>query len=141
MDDFYIIHEDKAHLKQCLAEITEYLGKLGLTLNDKTGITPLRNGIDFLGFRLYLTDSGKVVRKLRHKSVKRMKARIKKWAKDQAQNKENFDLEAVWQSYQAWNAHAAHGDTRQVRITIKRMMSANFKDIRENKTKPKRPEK
>ena len=125
MDDFYLIHEDKAYLKQCLAEITEYLDRLGLTLNDKTGITPLRNGIDFLGFRLYLTDSGKVVKKLRHKSAKRIKARIKKWAKDQEQD--NADLDHIWQSYRAWNAHAAHGHTRQLRIKIKRLMITNFK--------------
>ena len=128
MDDFYLIHEDKAYLKHCLAEITERLGKLGLTLNDKTGITPLRNGIDFLGFRLYLTDTGKVVKKLRHKSTKRIKARIKKWAKDQEQGK--ADLDHVWHSYRAWNAHAAHGDTRELRIRIRRLMSENFKEPR-----------
>lgn len=131
MDDFYLIHEDKKYLSYCLDEITAYLENLGLSLNNKTGISPLRNGIDFLGFRLYLTDTGRVVKKLRHKSSKRMKARIKKWAK--AQEKGEIDLNYVWQSYQAWNSHASHGDTRQIRIKIKRMMSANFKDIRKKK--------
>lgn len=68
MDDFYLIHEDKAYLRYCRAEIERYVGELGLKLNNKTNIFPLRNGIDFLGFHTYLTDSGKVIRKVRRGS-------------------------------------------------------------------------
>ena len=35
--------------------------RLGLRLNGKTQILPLKNGIDFLGFHTYLTQTGKVV--------------------------------------------------------------------------------
>ena len=44
------------------------MDSLGLELNEKTQIFPIRNGIDFLGFHTYLTESGKVIRKLRHSS-------------------------------------------------------------------------
>ena len=131
MDDFYLIHEDKRYLKRCLREIEDYMTSLGLTLNEKTEITPLRNGIDFLGFRLYLTETGKVVQKLRQSSAKRMKRRIKSWVKDQENGK--ADLKHIWDSYTAWNAHAAYGHTRELRIKIKRQMTANFKDIRKSK--------
>lgn len=50
MDDFYLIHEDKAYLQYCRREIEKYVAGLGLKLNNKTNIFPLRNGIDFLGF-------------------------------------------------------------------------------------------
>jgi retron-type reverse transcriptase len=59
MDDFFLIHEDKNYLRHCRAEIENYLGGLGLKLNTKTNIFPLRNGIDFCGFHSYLTDTGK----------------------------------------------------------------------------------
>jgi len=65
MDDFYLIHEDKEYLKYCLGEIEGYLKGIGLELNQKTQIFPLRHGIDFLGFHTYLTENGKVIRKLR----------------------------------------------------------------------------
>ena len=65
MDDFYLIHPDKDYLRYCLEEIKKYLVPLGLELNQKTAIFPLTQGIDFLGFRTYLTDTGKVVRKVR----------------------------------------------------------------------------
>ena len=55
MDDFYLIHEDKEYLKYCLREITAYVGNLGLELNEKTQIYPLRNGIDFFGVP-YISD-------------------------------------------------------------------------------------
>lgn len=126
-DDFYIIHEDKDFLKQCLKQIREYLGDLKLELNEKTGIFPLRNGIDYLGFHSYLTETGKVVRKLRQSSKKRMMRRIKKWSKEQAEGK--ADLKHIWASYTAWDAHAANGDTRALRVKIRDIMHDNFMTI------------
>ena len=48
MDDFYLIHEDKEYLQYCRGEIEQYVARLGLRMNKKTNIFPLRNGIDFL---------------------------------------------------------------------------------------------
>lgn len=59
MDDFYLIHPDKEYLLYCLEEIRKFLVPLGLELNHKTAVFPLSQGIDFLGFRTYMTDSGK----------------------------------------------------------------------------------
>ena len=64
MDDFYIISSDKLLLREILKRIEEYIKPLGLRLNGKTQIFPLKNGIDFLGFHTYLTSTGKVVRKM-----------------------------------------------------------------------------
>ena len=79
MDDFYLIHEDRAYLQFCLEEIRRFLVPLGLELNQKTAIFPLSQGIDFLGFRTYLTDSGKVVRKVRRESKNRIRRKITKF--------------------------------------------------------------
>ena len=49
MDDFFLIHPDKEYLQFCLREIRAYMDSLGLELNEKTQIFPIRNGIDFLG--------------------------------------------------------------------------------------------
>ena len=57
------------------------MDEYGLELNQKTAIFPLRNGIDFLGFHSYLTETGAVVQKLRRDSAKRMKAKIRHWEK------------------------------------------------------------
>jgi retron-type reverse transcriptase len=130
MDDFYLIHEDKEYLRYCLREIKTYLSGLKLELNEKTGIFPLRNGIDFLGFHSYLTETGKVVRKLRQSAKKRMNSRIKKWKREQ--NDGTLDLDHVLASYTAWDAHAAHGDTRELRKKIRGIMGDNFKEVNKN---------
>lgn len=80
----------------------------GLALNQKTNIFPLRNGIDFLGFRTYMTDTGKVIRKIRRKSKNNMRRKLSKMAK--LHKSGQIEIEAVNQSYQSWRAHAAKGN-------------------------------
>jgi len=55
MDDFVLVHEDKAFLRECLQEITTHCrNALGLELNRKTQIFPIQNGVDYLGWHHYL---------------------------------------------------------------------------------------
>ena len=68
MDDFLLIHPDKEYLRYCQKEIEIFLAGLHLELNEKTNIFPLRHGVDFLGFHTYITESGQIIRKLRHSS-------------------------------------------------------------------------
>lgn len=90
--------------------------ELGLELNNKTAIFPLKNGIDFLGFHTYLTDSGKVVMKLRRANVKKIKRKVKKWKKDFLNKK--ITKQKIKQSWQAWDAYAAFGNTYKFRLKI-----------------------
>lgn len=85
----------------------------GLELNQKTAIFPLRNGIDFLGFHSYLTDTGAVIQKLRRDSSKRMKNKIKYW--ETAYPAGEATKQEILRSFDAWDAHAAHGDTYSLR--------------------------
>jgi retron-type reverse transcriptase len=79
MDDFILLHPDKDYLRKCLMAIRELCkNELKLDLNEKTQIFPLRNGVDYLGWHFYLSDSGKVIRKLRTSNKRSLKKRIKK---------------------------------------------------------------
>ena len=109
MDDFYLIHPDKEYLLYCLEEIRKFLVPLGLELNHKTAVFPLSQGIDFLGFRTYMTDSGKVVRKLRSESKNRIRRKLKKFRHLLDEGRITF--ETVVQSYSSWIGHAAHGNS------------------------------
>lgn len=53
-----------------------------LELNAKTQIFPIAEGVDFLGFRFYLTDTGKVIKRLRTSNKRRWKRRLKKFKED-----------------------------------------------------------
>ena len=117
MDDFFLIHPEKEYLQFCLKEIRAFMASLGLELNEKTQIFPLRNGIDFLGFHTYLTEQGKVIRKLRHSSIKRMRSKLRRWEKDYPAGL--VSREVILQSWQAWDAHAAHGNTWSLRQQVR----------------------
>lgn len=108
MDDFYLIHEDKAYLQYCRGEIEQYVARLGLRLNKKTNIFPLRNGIDFLGFHTYLTESGKIIRKVRRSSKSNAQRKLKK--QRGLLDREKISLSDIEQSYGSWRSHAAKGN-------------------------------
>ena len=72
---------------------------------------------DFLGFHTYLTESGKVIRKLRHSSIKRMRAKLRHWEKEYPAGL--VTREQILQSWQAWDAHAAHGNTWALRQQVR----------------------
>lgn len=112
VDDFYLIHKDKKHLQKCLVIIRDYLSEYGLELNEKTQIFPLRNGIDFLGFHTYLTDTGKVICKVRKRSKDNMKRKMKKYAKDYKAGL--ISIEKARLSYGGWRAHASYGNTHHL---------------------------
>lgn len=78
MDDFILIHKDKNYLRYCLKEIDSFCKeRLKVELNVKTQIGKVKNGIDFLGFRLILTETGKVIKKLRGSSKRRIKRHLR----------------------------------------------------------------
>ena len=113
MDDFLAIHPSKEFLKNLLADFRVFMSSYGLELNEKTGIFPLRNGIDFLGFHSYLTESGAVVQKLRKDGIERIEKNIEIWRVEYPAG--NITKEKILEKFGSWDAHAAHGDTHALR--------------------------
>lgn len=77
-----------------------------------------REGFSKSTFRLYgegirLTDTGAVIQKLRRDSSKRMKNKIKYW--ETAYPAGEATKQEILRSFDAWDAHAAHGDTYSLR--------------------------
>ncbi|MBR2377471.1 MAG: hypothetical protein IKA85_06890 [Clostridia bacterium] len=108
MDDFYLIHPSKEYLKYCLEVISEYLKTLDLQLNGKTQIFPFKNGVSYLGFHTYISNNGKVVRKLKNSNKRNAQRKYLKMAKLVANRKlsnKNFN-----DSFNAWINHILHGN-------------------------------
>ena len=112
MDDFILIHEDRAVLENALKDITEKLAALGLTLNSKTQIYPLKQGVIWLKWRFILTDTGKVVRRIGRKSVVRERRKLKRMAKLAESGRISAD--ALKESFNSWKAHAQRGNCRKI---------------------------
>lgn len=80
MDDGILLHHDRDYLRECLRQMTAYVrDERKLEFNNKTAIMPMKQGVDYLGFHFYLTDGGRVVRKLRTSNKKRMKRKLKRF--------------------------------------------------------------
>lgn len=129
MDDWYAIVDSKERAKEVLAKSIAKFAELGYELNEKTEIYPLRHGIDFCGFRIYLTRTGKVVRKLRTSSKKKMKRRIGKWKKDYAEGL--ITREKIEQSFQSSCAHYKHGNTKELIRNFRGRLDAVFEEAGE----------
>lgn len=113
MDDMILVHHDKEYLKYCKEQIEKTLAaELNLTLNAKTQISQLKNGIDFLGFRFVLKETGKVLRLLRGQAKIKMKKKLKLLGKLK-QNK-LVDNEFIRVRLNAYKGHLKGSDTHKL---------------------------
>lgn len=71
MDDMIILADSKPYLHQLHAEVETYLAGIGLNLNSKTSIRPVRDGVAFVGYRSWATH-----RRLRKSTMRQMTRRM-----------------------------------------------------------------
>lgn len=116
MDDWVIIHHDKAHLHKLRRHLEGWLKtNLALELNGKTQVFPVatRHGraLDFLGYRMWTTH-----RKIRKGSVRRMKARLKHMRYEYARGK--IGPQEIQNRINSWIGHAKFADTWRIRSVV-----------------------
>lgn len=110
MDDFVVIHHDKAHLHQVRAQIEAFLADaLRLRTNSKTQVFPVGaiggRALDFLGYRIWPTH-----RKLRKSSISRITRTLRRFQRWYAAGR--IALSRVRASVMSWLAHAAQANAR-----------------------------
>lgn len=129
MDDAILICNDKQYLKECLREMREYVEQeLQLEFNQKTQLVTIKDGVDYLGFHFYLTDTGKVIRRLRTKSKRRWKRRLKKMKRQYRQDELSF--EKISQSIASYKGHLRHGHTYRLQQKVFRNFVLSKGDIK-----------
>ncbi len=119
MDDCVLIHQDKEYLRYCLQQMAEYAtAELKLDFNEKTEIFPIQNGVDYLGWHIYLTNSGKIIRKVKQQTKYRYKRKLKRFEK--AYMNHSIDLPEIKQVLSSYRAHLAYGHTYNLQKKIMR---------------------
>lgn len=109
MDDGYLIHESKEYLHECLNQIQTICTSLGLELNlKKTQIVKISHGFTYLKTRFFLTENGRVVRKIYKNSVTRERRKLKRFVPLLEQGIMTYD--DVYASFQSWKAYALNFD-------------------------------
>ena len=106
VDDFALLADGKAVLRDARAEIAELLGRDRLKLHArKSRIYSTGDGVEFVGFRVYPDR-----RCLKRAGVRRFQKRMAGYRTRYATG--HMGLETIRGSIGSWLAHAAHGDTR-----------------------------
>ena len=112
MDDGYLIHESRDYLQECLKQIRAVCADLGIRMNEKkTRIVKLQE-LHFLKTRFYLTETGKVRRKMCRKSARRMRRKLKtfrRWMEEGRMTEEDIRT-----AYESWRGHMRRGNSYRV---------------------------
>lgn len=124
MDDFMIISHDREYLERCAEKTIEYIEGLKFEINrKKTGIYPLSKGIEFLGYKYHLTETGKVLMFIKPGNVKRQRRKLRRLV---AKSRRGLiPRDKVDESYKAWRNHASKGNT----FNLLRRMDKYYKDL------------
>ena len=94
---FILLHNDKKYLDYCLKEIKKFLDKEELSLNNKTQIFSIKNGLNFLGYRYIL--KGKRLIKLMNKKTKNRIIRRLRYIESHNTNKDINSFKASYKGY------------------------------------------
>lgn len=132
MDDGYIIHSSKEYLAECLNDIRKICNELGIVLNEKkTQIVKLSHGFTWLKARIYLTETGKVIKKIYKQSVTRARRKIKKL--HQLYKNEIITLADVHGGIQSWLAYASNFDAFYTSQNMVKLCKQLFYEKRRSK--------
>ena len=144
MDDFLIISDDKEYLETCKELMEAQLASIGFELNQKkTRIYPLKDGIDFLGFKFSLTNTGKVLMMIRPENVKRERKKLRRLVAKSKRGE--IPLEKVDESYATWRNHASKGNShnllQRMDAYYNSLWGENYADNYQQRHESKRPRK
>lgn len=105
MDDFVLFFESKEKARKCLFEIRKFLSStLRLELNSKTSYFREKQGINFLGYRVWKTHL-----LIRNQSKKKIKRKLKNFQKLYKENK--IELEYITACINSWKGYAKFGNS------------------------------
>ena len=113
MDDFVIITDGKEHAAEYRQAIECELDKIHLQLHPrKCRVVPVSRGFKWLGFRIRVKQSGKILVTLSKDKIYHERRKLKKMVKLIKAGKLPRDTAEV--SLRCWTAHAAHGNNHRV---------------------------
>lgn len=125
MDDSCLIHESKEYLEYCLEEIKKVCAKLKIKINEKkTRIVKLSHGFTFLKTKIYLTDTGKILRMPCHKAIVQERRKLKKQKKLVDKNVMTFaDVQC---SYSSWKGSMKRRNARKTVHSMDKLFDSLF---------------
>jgi retron-type reverse transcriptase len=110
MDDVIILSRSKSYLRAVLTGIREFVStRLALELNHKTNLGRCKDGIEFVGYRIWRN-----LRLIKKQSLARMKKKVRAWKSGKIEN------ERFTRSIGSWMGHSVNTASYRgvMRITL-----------------------
>ena len=112
VDDFVLVHQDRAQLEAWRDEITAFLrADLRLELKADQKLRPLTAGVDFLGYVIFPTHSVVRRRVISH-------CRAKLAAFERSSDRSDAALERLRSTWASYFAHFMHADSYRLRVLL-----------------------
>jgi retron-type reverse transcriptase len=112
VDDFLVFSHDKSHLADVREQIKEFLVGLRLRLHpNKCAVFPVKDGIRFLGYRVFPTH-----RLLPKENVRRFRRRVRGMQEDYAARRVSYA--EIYQRLMSWVGHAQQANTYRLRCRL-----------------------
>ena len=108
MDDMILLVRIKEEGRRILEDVRLEVKKERLELNPKSAVIPIKNGVEFLGWRFKFGKNGKIIQKIRQSSRKRMVLKVRKILFLAEQNRLN--LESIENSHASYKGHLLRGN-------------------------------
>lgn len=117
MDDGYIIWPDTEELKQIAEKFEQKCEEKGIIMNrKKCRIIKLHKQFKFLKIRFFVTESGKVVKRISREAVTKERKMLRKFKGFLAAGK--MDMKGIRQSFHAWMCSLTRGKSFWVCVNM-----------------------
>lgn len=107
-DDSYAIHEDKDYLNQCLTELTQVAGQLGIHMNAKKCQVASLSSFSFMKMHYSLDESGNVHITMPNATFRRERVKLLKFKRKLDEG--TMTLEDIHNSYLSWRGSVEQYD-------------------------------
>ncbi len=125
MDDMLLIHPSRSYLETVLAAMRQMASSLKLAFNQKTQLIPIKNGVEFLGWRFLVPPVGRpLCHRLRQSSKRRMLRRVA--AVQQQWTNGQIDAVTVQRQLAGFKGHLINGGGQRIwRYLLRRFQLGN----------------
>jgi retron-type reverse transcriptase len=115
MDDILVFSNSKDELWKYLQFFTKRIAELNLQFNNKTTVGLVKNGITYVGYRLW--PNNKLIKKI---SINRMKKKLRAWKSNKITNKKYFT------SLASWTGHATNSNSQ---LIVNKLLLQTIKEL------------
>ena len=117
MDDGYIIHNNIEELKQIVKKFEEKCKELGIILNKKKcRIIKLTSQFSYLKIRFFITETGKIIRRLSREGVTKERKRLRKYFKYLQEKRMTF--KQVYYNFHSWLCSRRNGYSFHIKLNM-----------------------